>query len=52
MSLGFKVNFVTVEVSPQSDHLGNYIVCAAHAIQPDTPVENIMTTYDTALRRR
>ena len=31
---------------------GNYIVCAAHAIQPDTPVENIMVLYDTALRRR
>jgi uroporphyrinogen decarboxylase len=28
---------------------GNYIVCAAHAIQPDTPVENIIAMYDTAL---
>ncbi|MBU0477202.1 uroporphyrinogen decarboxylase family protein [bacterium] len=28
---------------------GGYIVCPAHAIQPDTPVENIMAIYETAL---
>ena len=28
---------------------GAYIVCPAHAIQPDTPAENIMALYDTAL---
>ena len=28
---------------------GAYIVCPAHAIQPDTPPENIMAIYDTAL---
>ena len=27
---------------------GGYIVSAAHAIQPDTPVENIITMYRTA----
>jgi len=27
---------------------GAYIVCTAHAIQPDTPPENIMAIYDTA----
>ena len=25
---------------------GGYIVCAAHAIQPDTPVENILAMYE------
>ena len=28
---------------------GGYIVCPAHAIQPDTPPENIMAIYDTVL---
>ncbi len=28
---------------------GNHIVCAADAIQLDTPVENIMVMHDTAL---
>ena len=27
---------------------GGYIVCPAHAIQPDTPVENIAALYETA----
>jgi len=27
---------------------GGYIVCPAHAIQPDTPPENVMAIYDTA----
>ena len=27
---------------------GAYIVCPAHAIQPDTPVENIVALYETA----
>ena len=27
---------------------GGYIVCPAHAIQPDTPMENIMAIYETA----
>jgi len=30
---------------------GAYIVCPAHAIQPDTSPENIMAIYDTALGR-
>lgn len=28
---------------------GAYIVCPAHALQPDTPPENIMALYDTVL---
>ena len=28
---------------------GAYIVCPAHAIQPDTPPENVMAIYDAAL---
>ncbi len=31
---------------------GGYIPCAAHAIQPDTPVENIITMYKTILSYR
>ncbi len=27
---------------------GGYIVCPAHAIQPDTPIENIIALYETA----
>lgn len=27
---------------------GGYIVCPAHAFQPDTPAENMMAIYDTA----
>jgi len=27
---------------------GGYIVCPAHAVQPDTPVENILALYETA----
>ena len=30
---------------------GGYIVCPAHALQPDTSPENIMAIYDTALER-
>ena len=30
---------------------GGYVVCPAHAIQPDTSPENIMALYDTALGR-
>ena len=29
-----------------------YIVCPAHAVQPDTPPENVMAIYDTALTCR
>lgn len=29
---------------------GGYIMCSAHYIQNDTPVENIIAMYDTALR--
>ena len=28
---------------------GGYIVCPAPHLQPDTPPENIMAIYDTAL---
>jgi uroporphyrinogen decarboxylase len=28
---------------------GAYIVCPAHCIQPDTPPENVMALYETAL---
>ena len=31
---------------------GGYIVCAAHAIQPDTPVENILAMYEVAREYR
>ena len=31
---------------------GAYIVCPAHALQPDTSPENIMALYDTALQYR
>ena len=31
---------------------GGYIVCAAHAIQPDTPVENILAMYEAAREHR
>jgi len=27
---------------------GGYIICAAHAIQPDTPMENILAMYEAA----
>ena len=27
---------------------GGYIICPAHAIQPDTPVENILALYEAA----
>ena len=27
---------------------GGYIVCPAHALQPDTPVENILALYEIA----
>jgi len=40
------------EVSRTIDILGRnggYIVCSAHALQPDTPPENIVAMYDTAL---
>lgn len=29
---------------------GGYIMCSSHHIQSDTPVENILTMYDTSLR--
>jgi len=31
---------------------GGYILCSAHHIQPDTPVENILAMYDPRLRAR
>lgn len=31
---------------------GGYILCSAHHIQPDTPIENIVALYDVALRYR
>jgi len=31
---------------------GNYIVCAAHAIQADTPVKNILAMYEAARKYR
>ena len=31
---------------------GGYIPCAAHALQPDTPVENILTLYRTVTAYR
>jgi uroporphyrinogen decarboxylase len=31
---------------------GAYVVCPAHALQPDTPMENIMAIYDTAQNLR
>ena len=31
---------------------GGYILCSSHHIQPDTPIENILTMYDPALRVR
>ena len=37
-----------VRLSEALDGDGAYIVCPAHAIQPDTPPENIMALYDTA----
>ena len=30
---------------------GGYILCAAHALQPDTPVENVLVMYDEAQGR-
>jgi uroporphyrinogen decarboxylase len=43
---------VRSEVARMMDILGTdgaYIVCPAHAIQPDTSPENILALYDTAL---
>ncbi len=31
---------------------GGYILCSSHHIQPDTPLENVLTMYDTKLRYR
>lgn len=31
---------------------GGYIVCSAHAIQPDTPVENILAMYEAVKEYR
>ena len=36
-------------VSEKTGSDGAYIVCPAHCIQPDTPPENIMALYETAL---
>jgi uroporphyrinogen decarboxylase len=46
---------VIAEVLDRVDVLGEsggYILCSAHHIQPDTPVENIVALYDVALRYR
>jgi len=46
---------VRAEVQRLMDTLGGdggYIVCPAHAIQPDTSPANIMAIYDTALEHR
>jgi len=48
------VDDVRREVRRVMDTLGRdgaYIVCPAHAIQPDTSPENIMAIYDTALEQ-
>lgn len=31
---------------------GGYILCSSHHIQPDTPLENVLTMYNPALRYR
>lgn len=31
---------------------GGYILCSSHHIQPDTPLENVLTMYDPRLRYR
>lgn len=31
---------------------GGYILCSSHHIQPDTPLENVLTMYDPQLRYR
>jgi uroporphyrinogen decarboxylase len=31
---------------------GGYIMCSSHHIQPDTPLENVLTMYDPRLRYR
>ena len=49
------VDDVRKEVVRVMDTLGTdgaYTVCPAHAIQGDTPAENIMAIYDTALEHR
>ena len=49
------VDDVRKEVERVMDTLGRdggYIVCPAHALQPDTSPENILAIYDTALSRR
>ena len=46
---------VKSEVQRLIDILGNdggYIVCSAHAIQPDTPVENILALYEAVKQYR
>ena len=46
---------VAAEVTRLIDTLGangGYIVCSAHAIQPDTPVENVLAMFRTAQEYR
>jgi uroporphyrinogen decarboxylase len=43
---------VKAEVKRAIDTLGpagGYILCTSHNIQPDTPLENILAMYETAL---
>lgn len=46
---------VAAEVRDRVNFLGRgggYILCSSHHIQPDTPLENILTMYDLKLRYR
>jgi uroporphyrinogen decarboxylase len=31
-------------------HDGGYVLCSSHHIQSDTPLENVLAMYDTAIR--
>jgi uroporphyrinogen decarboxylase len=49
------VDEVRAEVARLVDTLGRgggFVLCSSHHLQPDTPVENIVAMYDTALRYR